>query len=57
VCGAASARVDAGALVLDGTPGLDQFRAACCAVWTQRDAGHQVDITAADVLDDLLRQV
>jgi glycerol 3-phosphatase-2 len=57
VCGAASARVDAGALVLDGTPGLDQFRAACCAVWTQRDAGHQVDITAADALDDLLRQV
>jgi ribonucleotide monophosphatase NagD (HAD superfamily) len=57
VCGAASARVDAGALVLDGTPGLDQFRAACCAVWTHRDAGHQVDITAADALDDLLKQV
>ena len=61
VCGDASARVDGsgddGALVLDGAPGLDQFRAACSAVWTRRDEGHEVDIGAADVLDDLLRQV
>ena len=56
-CGEASARVEADALVLDGEPGLDQFRAACSAVWTHLDAGHQVDVTAADVLDDLLRQV
>ena len=57
VCGDASARVDADALVLDGARGLDQFRAASAAVWTHRDAGHQVDTTAADALDDLLRQV
>jgi hypothetical protein len=57
VCGAASARIEADALVLDGVRGLDQFRAACSAVWTHRDAGHQVDLAAAEVLDDLLRQV
>lgn len=56
-CGDASARVDDGALVLDGVAGLDQFRAACSAVWAHRDAGNEVDITAADALDDLLRQV
>ena len=57
VCGDASARIDADTLVLDGVAGLDQFRAACSAVWTHRDGGHPVDITAADVLDELLRQV
>ena len=56
-CGSASARVAADALVLAGEPGLDQFRAACSAVWTLRDAGRPVDVTAADPLDQLLRQV
>jgi glycerol-1-phosphatase len=54
VCGAASARVDDGVLHLSGVPGLDQFRAACSAVW-----GHSgpVDLAAADGLDAHLRQV
>jgi glycerol 3-phosphatase-2 len=56
-CRDASARIDTDVLQLDGAPGLDQFRAACCAVWTHHDAGGQADITAADALDDLLRQV
>jgi HAD superfamily hydrolase (TIGR01450 family) len=57
VCRDASARIDGDVLALDGVPGVDQFRAACAAVWTRLDAGRQVDITAAGALDDLLRQV
>lgn len=56
-CGDASARIDADTLVLDGVPGLDQFRAACSAVWTHRDGGHHVDVTAADALDGLLKKL
>ena len=57
VCGDASARIDADTLVLDGVAGLDQFRAACSAVWTHRDEGREVDVSAAESLDQLLRQV
>jgi glycerol 3-phosphatase-2 len=57
VCSASSARVDDDVLHLSGAPGLDQFRAACGAVWTHRDEGREVDVSAADPLDQLLRQV
>ena len=55
-CGSAGARVDGGALALTGEPGLDQYRAACAAVWAARDAGHDVDLAAADQLDARLRR-
>jgi glycerol-1-phosphatase len=54
-CGSATARVDDGVLALAGEPDLDLFRAACAAVWEARDAGQDVDLSAADQLDERLR--